>query len=316
MQKEDIRELVFKAKEGDKFSIAKLISIFENTKPEYFEFKKEAIQLLSQNSNSKGFFIGMTGTPGVGKSSLIGRISLELLKKIKKRIAILAIDPSSEISGGSLLGDRTRFRLPYYESRIYFRSQPSNNELGGLGKHTFDVCRVLYYLFDVIFIETIGIGQSEIEIKKIADYLFLILQPLTGDQIQFMKAGIMEVPDAFIINKWDEKKESFKIYYALQNSLNFITPDSKEISIFPVSAHTGYGIENLVDFIIKISEQSPKSLQEKEKYFFLKWVQKEYGNKGIEFLNQIGGIEQWFTFYPFFDLAIEKFSTIKYIYEP
>lgn len=317
LKEEKIQGLVFKAKEGDKFSIAKLISLFENTKSEYIPYKKEVIQLLSQHSTTKGFFIGITGTPGVGKSSLIGRITIELLQNItNKKIAILAVDPSSEISGGSLLGDRTRLRLPYNENRIYFRSQASDKELGGLGRHTFDVCRILYYLFDLIFIETVGIGQSEIEIKKIADYLFLVLQPLTGDQIQFMKAGVMEVPDAFIINKWDEKNESYKTYYALQTSLNLITPNSKEIPVFPVSSHTGYGIDMLVEFIIKISQQNPKPLQEKEKYFFYKWVQKEYGNKGIEILNQMGGIEKWFTFYPSLDLAIEKFSTIKYVYEP
>lgn len=131
-----------------------------------------------------------------------------------------------------------------------------------------------------------------------------------------MKAGVMEVPDAFIINKWDEKNESYKTYYALQTSLNLITPNSKEIPVFPVSSHTGYGIDMLVEFIIKISQQNPKPLQKKEKYFFYKWVQKEYGNKGIEILNQMGGIEKWFTFYPSLDLAIEKFSTIKYVYEP
>lgn len=314
-EKKDIQELTFQSLKGEKFAIAKLISLFENTKKESQQYKKEVIEILKKNSLKKGFFVGITGTPGVGKSTLTGKLSVELLNKHQEiRIAILAIDPSSEISGGSLLGDRTRVKLPVYENRIYFRSQPSDQELGGLGKHTFSVCRLLYYLFDIIFIETVGIGQSEIEIHNIADYLFLVLQPLTGDQIQFMKSGIMEVPDAFIINKWDEKKESQKTYYALRSTLSLLYTEVEKIPIFPVSALSGYGIQEIVDFIIDLKKtKNTTTLKQKEIYYFQKWVKNEYGNKGLEILNLKGGAEKFLEFYNSFDLAMEEFSKIKYI---
>ncbi|MFN3605234.1 MAG: ArgK/MeaB family GTPase [Leptonema sp. (in: bacteria)] len=311
------KEIAIQSLKGDKFAVAKLISLFENTKSEFNENKKEIVEFLKKNSKTNGFFVGITGTPGAGKSTLLGKLSLEILKKEENiKIAILAIDPSSEISGGSLLGDRTRLKLPYDENRIFFRSQASDRELGGLGKHTFSVCRILYYLFDIVFIETVGIGQSEIEIHKIADYLFLVLQPFMGDQIQFMKSGIMEVPNAFIINKWEEKKEAQKTYYALRSSLSLIYPNSKEIPIFPTSALNGFGISDLANFILNLRDKNKgNSLLQKEIYFFYKWVKNEYGNKGIELLNSKGGAKKYLEFYNSLDLAIEEFSKIKYTFQ-
>ena len=117
---------------------------------------------------------------------------------------MLAVDPSSQVSGGALLGDRTRMRFPPDERRLFFRSQASESDLGGLGPSTFQVCRLLTRLFDCVMIETVGIGQSEADIRHLADRVYLVLQPLGGDEVQFLKAGIIEVPHAFILNKCDE----------------------------------------------------------------------------------------------------------------
>jgi LAO/AO transport system kinase len=316
--KEELIQLVDKSLQGDKFSLAKLISIFENTKPEFYEYKKIIIDYLKEKTSPKGYFVGITGTPGAGKSTLTGRLALELIRQREDiSVAILAVDPSSQVSGGSLLGDRTRVKLPIDEKRIYFRSQASDKELGGLSKHTFNVCRVLYYLFDFIFIETVGIGQSEIEVQHIADHVFLVLQPLTGDQIQFMKAGVMEIPDAFIINKWDQHKEAQKTYYALKSTLSFIRPDSKETPIFPVSAYSGYGIKELMDYISGIKEgfsNLKNSLSKKEVYYFEKWVKNQYGEMGLELLKQEGGASHFIEKKGSFDLAIKEFSKLKYVF--
>ena len=125
--------------------------------------------------------IGVTGTPGSGKSTLIGRLALELLGAGPAvRVAVLAIDPSSVESGGALLGDRLRTHFPVGEPRIFFRSQATQGDLGGVGRRTFAVTRLLRHLFDFVFVETVGIGQSEIEITPLADATVLVLQPLAG----------------------------------------------------------------------------------------------------------------------------------------
>lgn len=320
MDKSDVlRHLVEKSLTGDKFSLAKVISIFENTREEYFDYKNYIIEYLKEISPRKGYFLGITGTPGAGKSTLIGKVVLEMLKNHKDlRIAILAVDPSSEISGGSLLGDRTRVKLPTDENRIYFRSQASDRELGGLSKYTFDVCRVMYYIFDYIFIETVGIGQSEVEIKHIADHIFLVLQPLTGDQIQFMKAGIMEVPDAFIINKWDQKKEAQKTFFGLKSVLSLIRFNLKEIPIFPISSHSGFGIEELTNYIFSLNkkiENFDLLLKQKEVYYFEKWVKTNYGLKGLEILEQNGGALSFLEKHHSYDLSIKKFSKLKLYFD-
>ncbi|MCS7205203.1 MAG: P-loop NTPase fold protein [Leptospiraceae bacterium] len=313
--KDQILDLVDRTLSGHKFSIAKLISLFENTKPELIEIKNQIIDYLKQKSSHRGFFVGITGTPGVGKSTLTGKLALKVLEvSSESKVAILAIDPSSEISGGALLGDRTRVRLPIYEERIYFRSQANDRELGGLSKHTFSVSRVLFYLFDWIFIETVGIGQSEIEIQHIADTILLVLQPLTGDQIQFMKAGIMEIPNAFVINKWDQEKEAKKTYYTLKSTLSFVRPEMEKLPIFRVSAQKGLGLEEVLEYLIE--EKSKKTnfrLEEKEAYYFEKWVRTQYGLKGLEILKNFGGASLFIKETGSFDLALQKFSKIEYV---
>lgn len=275
-------ELIQQAASGEKYPLAKLITEIERT--DSFEFRQFIFRELEKDFSDKNCkTIGFTGTPGAGKSSLIGEICQEFLKTTdNKRLAILAIDPTSNISGGSILGDRTRVTIPVREKRIFFRSQPSQLELGGLNPHTYHVLRLFRYFFDFVFVETVGIGQNEIEVSKLTDYSFLILQPLAGDQIQFMKSGIMEVPDSFIINKCDEKELATSSYHMLTTSLDFLKDTFKNHQIPPIfqtSVISKLGIKELFSFLLGIKNQ--KHREEETRYQIMRWVKGEFGNFGL-----------------------------------
>lgn len=235
--------------------------------------------------------IGITGTPGAGKSSLVGELAQRLIRlRADARVGVLAIDPSSQISGGALLGDRTRVRFAVDEPRLYFRSQASDLDLGGLGRHSYAVARLMRQLFDFVFVETVGIGQSEIDIRYLADRSYLVMQPLGGDQVQFMKAGIMEIPDAFILNKCDEGEVAQHSYHMLRASLGLARPldagaEGERLTIHRTSAITGQGLDALVAEIAA----TPRALErgaEREQYFFRKWVRDSYGLSGLRALQQ------------------------------
>ncbi|EPG66012.1 LAO/AO transport system ATPase [Leptospira wolffii] len=290
LAQEELKELIREASLGEKYPLAKLISELE--KPNSFEFRKILFRELREAgfSGGKSLTVGFTGTPGAGKSSLLGEISTEFLAhQEKKKMAIVAIDPSSHISGGSLLGDRTRLSLPTREKRIFFRSQPSQLELGGLNPYTYHVIRLLRCFFDLVFVETVGIGQNEIEVSKLSDLSFLVMVPLGGDQIQFMKSGIMEVPNAFILNKCDEESLARASFHTLSTTLEFlkeIVPGGKIPPIFLTSVKTKKGIKELLEFIVS---QKPDPERRNETDLQLrKWVKGEYGNFGLGVLEELG----------------------------
>ncbi|WP_061270872.1 protein kinase [Leptospira interrogans] len=288
-RKEDLAELIEGARAGEKFPLAKLISGLE--RPDSFEFRKnlfEALDFLGLNG-SHSLTVGFTGTPGAGKSSLLGELATQFLKSDNNEtMAIVAIDPSSYISGGSLLGDRTRLSLPAREKRIYFRSQPSQLELGGVNPYTYHVIRLLRCFFRFVFIETVGIGQNEIEVSKLTDLSFLVLQPLGGDQIQFMKSGIMEVPDSFILNKCDEKTLANSSYHMLISTLEFlkdVMPDNRLPPVFKTSTKTKQGIQDLLDFICSanpIVDRSQETVLQLKK-----WIKNEFGNFGLKTIEDV-----------------------------
>lgn len=293
----DPLELIPAAFERQKFAIARLISVFEDPRPAAADQRKRILETLQSSGRSRrGMFLGFTGTPGAGKSTLVGELANRLIDQNPDRcLAVLAVDPSSHVSGGSILGDRTRVRFSFGDDRLYFRSQASDQELGGISRTTFSVLRLLYHLFDVIIVETVGIGQSEIEIQQTADRVFLLLQPLAGDQIQFMKAGIMEIPDCFIINKSDEKEAAERTFHALRASLQLIRPGENRVPIFRTSALTGMGLQDVLDYLLDLLQQRvdgaalDASLYRREVYYFEKWVKDELGRQGLHMLSDLGG---------------------------
>jgi len=290
---QDLPRLVHEAQQLDKMAVSRLISLFEDDRLGSAELRSQALGLLdSRREPTSGTILGLTGTPGSGKSSLLSRITVDLLAAHSSlSIAVLAVDPSSQVSGGALLGDRTRMRYLPSENRLFFRSQASQTDLGGLGPSSFQVCRLLTRLFDCVMIETVGIGQSEADIRHLADRVYLVLQPLGGDEVQFLKAGIIEIPHAFILNKSDEPT-ALTSYHHLRSSLWLARPfESGDLPIFQTSALTGAGLSELeAEMLGQIQQPGGSGLTTREAYFFDRWVHQEWGRSGGRYLaTQLGG---------------------------
>ncbi|HVW29738.1 MAG TPA: hypothetical protein VHC69_30450 [Polyangiaceae bacterium] len=285
-------ELVDRAFERNRFAIAQLVSLFEDRRARAVEGRARALAAADAHPlRRSATVVGITGTPGSGKSTLLSRIVPELLAADPELdVAILAVDPSSTISGGAFLGDRTRMSLSAGEPRLFFRSQASETQLGGLGPSSFRVCSLLSRLFGCVFVETVGIGQSEDDVRSVADKTLLVLQPHGGDEVQFLKAGIMETPDAFVLNKCDEPATE-RSYHQLRSSLWLARPfDGGEVPIYKTSARTGAGIAELGRALgAIIASGTSRDPTRKEGLFLERWIREEWGRAGSRVLATISG---------------------------
>jgi LAO/AO transport system kinase len=195
-----VTDLVSRARDGDPRAVARLISLVEDESPLLREVTATLVPHAGQAR-----IVGITGAPGVGKSTSTSALVGEL-RRAEKRVGILAVDPSSPFSGGALLGDRVRMQDHALDREVYIRSMASRGHLGGLAWSTPQAIRVLDAAgCDVILIETVGVGQSEVEIAGLADTTLVLLAPGMGDAIQAAKAGILEIGDVYVINKADRE---------------------------------------------------------------------------------------------------------------
>jgi LAO/AO transport system kinase len=268
---------------GDKRAIARLITRFEDDRAEAAAVRQELLRELDARRAPTGRVVGVTGAPGVGKSTLVGAVANRIVADDpRERVAVVAVDPSSPLTGGALLGDRTRVRFAPDEPRLFFRSQASATELGGVARATHQACRVLVRLFSTVIVETVGVGQGEVEIVRLADRTFLVIQPHGGDFVQFMKAGIMEVPDAFVVNKVDLDGAEATVH-ALRASLRLGSPGRGDRPVYRTSARSGAGVGELADAVL--ATPAP-GLVSREPAFFMRWVETEFGRWGVERLSR------------------------------
>jgi LAO/AO transport system kinase len=194
----DVPELVGRARDGDARAVARLISLVEDQSP----LLREVMAALAPHAGHAQI-VGITGSPGVGKSTSTSALVGEL-RRAGKRVGVLAVDPSSPFSGGALLGDRVRMQDHALDRDVYIRSMASRGHLGGLAWTTPQALRVLDAAgCDVILVETVGVGQSEVEVAGLADTTLVLLAPGMGDGIQAAKAGILEIGDVYVVNKAD-----------------------------------------------------------------------------------------------------------------
>lgn len=249
-----------------------------------------ALQQIAENEPTR--LIGITGPPGAGKSSLTAAL-IRVWRKRGLRVGVLAVDPSSPISGGALLGDRLRMQTSTEDDGVFIRSLACRGEFGGLSAEAWPMAQVMLAGFDITLVETVGVGQREIDVSGMCDTTCYVAQPGSGDSIQFLKAGILEVPQVLVVNKEDMGAVARRTLAELSGALGSDHAiDGWQVPVLSASATNGSGIEALADVLEAHHQhlQSQEVLRSRRKAYHAAWISKrlrdEFGSHGI---NQLGG---------------------------
>jgi len=226
--------LVEAVRSGDRKALARAITLIESGQP------------LGEVGDRRTAIVGITGPPGAGKSTLIA-VLIEMIRDKGETVAVLAVDPSSPLTGGAILGDRIRMQAHVDDDGVFVRSMATRGHLGGLAEASSDAIRLMSLAgFDRLIVETVGVGQSEVEIMDLADAVVLVVGPSWGDQIQADKAGIVEIADLFVVNKGD-RSGALDVKRALREAA-----DARGAKVLVTTATSGDGVDELLAAIEKL----------------------------------------------------------------
>ncbi|MCB1520477.1 MAG: methylmalonyl Co-A mutase-associated GTPase MeaB [Hyphomicrobiaceae bacterium] len=235
-------------KSGDRATLARAITLVESTKPEHRDIAKAVLQELLP-STGNAIRLGITGVPGVGKSTTIDQLGMNLIEA-GHRVAVLAVDPTSRRTGGSILGDKTRMARLAQEQRAFIRPSPTSGTLGGVARKTRETMAMVEAAgFDIVIVETVGVGQSEVAVADMVDFFLVLLLAGGGDDLQGIKKGIIEIADMIAINKADGdnvvRAEAAAAEY--RGALSILTPQSASWKppVVTISGRTNIGLEAL-----------------------------------------------------------------------
>lgn len=248
---------------GDPRGIARAISLIEDESPAGADLVRDIY-----GRTGHAYLVGVTGPPGAGKSTLVDRMTTEL-RKAGQTVGIVAVDPTSPFSGGAILGDRVRMGAHFGDEGVFIRSMATRGHLGGLARATSDVALVLDAAGkDVVMIETVGVGQDEVDIVRTADISIVVLVPGTGDEVQALKAGIMEIADIFVVNKADrEGADRLVQSVAAMLALHHAAEGEWRPPIVKTEATSGAGVPELLEAVQKFRahSQSGRAARQRER---------------------------------------------------
>lgn len=287
-------KLVAGVLEADPEAIASCLASVEDTRAATLPQQRELIRCLEEATPSDHRVVGLTGPPGAGKSTLAAALIRHWLAS-GSSVGMVAVDPSSRRSGGALLGDRARLRFGT-QDRVFVRSMAARTRLGGLAPATRGAVTVLRAAYPWTLVETVGVGQSEVDVATVADTVILVLQPGSGDTLQFMKAGILEIPDLLVVHKWDLGSVAERTRSDLESMLALTeTPAGGwRAPVLPASALEGTGVSELADAIATHAEhlESSSELETRRQAARVSWTLElfceRYGALGLE---RVGGRE-------------------------
>ncbi len=271
-------------KEG-KAGLARALALLER-KP---EDAKNVALLDEAYRASQARVIGLTGPPGVGKSTLAGAL-IGRLRAAGQSVAVIAVDPSSRRSGGALLGDRTRVATDPTDDQVFVRSMAARDRLGGLAELTLAAMVLMRALYDVVLVETVGVGQSETDVAEVADSVVFCVQPGSGDALQFMKAGIMEIPDVAVVTKSDSGPNARKALADLKGALSLAddgAEDAWPVEVLGVSAQSGDGVDSLLAVLVKhwewLNESSrlTRRRESQARQWLVEALRERFGREGL-----------------------------------